>query len=53
MVTCTAFDCETEVDSEVIDPDMPQAAFCSQECIEETIDEIPDYVAPVIFPEAE
>lgn len=49
MANCT--NCSVEVDSTVIDPDMPQAAFCSEECIEAF--DLPDYVAPVIFPEVD
>lgn len=50
MGTCT--NCGTVVDSEVIDPDVPQAAFCSEECLQEVGHKLPGYVAPVVFPEA-
>lgn len=50
MGTCT--NCGTAVESRVIDPDMPQAAFCSEDCISEFGDSLPGYVAPVVFPEA-
>lgn len=45
--------CGTEVDGYVIDHDMPQAAFCSEDCLREAHDKLPGYVAPVIFPEKE
>lgn len=49
MASCT--NCGTEVDSYVIDHDMPQAAFCSEECVAEYGDTLPGYVAAVVFPE--
>lgn len=49
MTNCT--NCGTALDSAVIDPDTPQAGFCSTACIEE-FDGLPDYVMPVIFSEA-
>lgn len=44
--------CGTAVDSHVIDPDVPQAAYCSSDCARTDADNRPSTAMAAIFPEA-